>query len=513
MHKVRLVWAAAALALTLVGCSRRRAEGGTPPAAAAAASARVAGRAAASAAPRSRSKGNGMWGANYFPNIPLTTHRGEKVRFFDLIKDKVVAVNFIYTKCSDSCPMETARMRDVERVLGDRLGKDVFFYSISIDPENDTPERLKEYAELWHTGLGWTFLTGKEEDVTLLRRKLGVYEADLKKRDHNLSMVIGNQATGRWMKRSPGENPYILANELGQWLHNWKLPTGGERDYADAPEVRNISTGEELFRARCASCHTVGGGDTFAMGERRIGPDLFDVTKRRERNWLERWVMAPDKMLAEKDPIATQLLAAYQNVVMPNMRLSKADADAVLTYLDEASAATANRGEYVRASAPAAPPGGDATPSASPPPFAPLPERALGPARSTLGAYEAMRAAFAADDLAGAKAQVAALADGAMNAATDGGAAQKALVDLAAAARAVGAAADMDGARLRFGDLSKRVVALLVGEPKLREGRHLFMCPMASGYKKWVQTTPALTNPYWGKQMLTCGKQLTDWAI
>src|ERR1700712_4975071 len=87
-----------------------------------------------------RSFGGEMWGASYFPNIELVTQRGERVRFFDdLIKDKVVAINFIYTTCTDACPMETARMVEVEKLLGARLGDDVFFYSISIDPAHDTP--------------------------------------------------------------------------------------------------------------------------------------------------------------------------------------------------------------------------------------------------------------------------------------------------------------------------------------------------------------------------------------
>jgi cytochrome oxidase Cu insertion factor (SCO1/SenC/PrrC family) len=123
-----------------------------------------------------RSNGGAIWGANFFPNIALVSHRGERARFFDLIRDKVVAVNFIYTSCSDSCPMETARMVEVQKLLGERMGKDVFFYSISIDPEHDTPARLAEYAQTWHTGPGWTFLTGKADDVTYLRKKLGVYE-------------------------------------------------------------------------------------------------------------------------------------------------------------------------------------------------------------------------------------------------------------------------------------------------------------------------------------------------
>ena len=206
-----------------------------------------------------RGKGGAVWGAGYFPNVPLVTHDGRTVRFFDdLIAGRVVAINFIYTTCPDACPMETARMMEVHRLLGDRVGEDVFFYSITIDPERDTPAVLRRYVADWGVGAGWTFLTGREEDITLLRRKLGVYsdvDPGTDELDHNLSLVIGNQATGRWMKRSPYENPYVLANQLGSWLHNWKLPGAGGRDFADAPEIRQISTGENLFRTRCAACH------------------------------------------------------------------------------------------------------------------------------------------------------------------------------------------------------------------------------------------------------------------
>jgi protein SCO1 len=87
------------------------------------------------------------WGANYFPNVPLVTQDGKTVHFYaDLLKGKMVVINFIYTKCRDSCPMETAKLAQVQRLLGDRVGRDVFFYSISIDPERDTPAELKEYA-------------------------------------------------------------------------------------------------------------------------------------------------------------------------------------------------------------------------------------------------------------------------------------------------------------------------------------------------------------------------------
>ncbi|HYO13112.1 MAG TPA: SCO family protein, partial [Thermoanaerobaculia bacterium] len=160
-------------------------------------------------------RGGEVWGASYFPNVPLIAHDGQRVRFFDdLIKDKVVLLNFIYTTCPDACPMETARLLEVQRILGDRVGKDVFFYSITIDPDHDTQPVLAEFAENWGIPKGWTFLTGSKEDITLIRKKLGVPIQDVQSqdfKDHDLSLVMGNQGTGRWMKRSPFENPYVLA--------------------------------------------------------------------------------------------------------------------------------------------------------------------------------------------------------------------------------------------------------------------------------------------------------------
>jgi protein SCO1/2 len=273
--------------------------------------------------------GASPWGADYFPNTLLTTQDGEDVRFFDdLIEDKIVSVNFIYTSCVDTCPLETAQLVRVQRILGDRLGKDVFFYSISIDPEHDTPEVLKEYKERF--GANWTFLTGDEAEIIELRRKLGLYIEEIEggSLNHNVNMIIGNQATGRWMKRSPFENPHVLADQLGNWLTGWKAaPEGG--DYADAPELRSISNGEQLFRTRCATCHTVSGDEA----EDALGPDLLGVTAQRDITWLMNWLRAPDQMLEAKDPIAMALYREYDNLPMPNMRLNQKDATNLLEYL------------------------------------------------------------------------------------------------------------------------------------------------------------------------------------
>ena len=92
----------------------------------------------------------------------------------DLLKGKTVVVSLFYSECQDSCPLETARLVQVQHMLGDHVGKDVFFYSISIDPEHDTPAVLKAYAEKFHVGPGWLFLTGKKADIDLVGRKLGL---------------------------------------------------------------------------------------------------------------------------------------------------------------------------------------------------------------------------------------------------------------------------------------------------------------------------------------------------
>jgi protein SCO1 len=117
--------------------------------------------------------------ADYFPNVPLRTHDGRMVRFYDdLLKDKTVTLNLMYTGCGDICPGMTANLVEVQRLLGDRVGRDIFMYSVTLQPELDTPEILKAYAETFGVGPGWTFLTGEARDVELLRRRLGFTDPD-----------------------------------------------------------------------------------------------------------------------------------------------------------------------------------------------------------------------------------------------------------------------------------------------------------------------------------------------
>ena len=277
---------------------------------------------------------SGVWGADYFPNTTLINHNGKKVKFFDdLLKDKIVAVNFIYTTCPDSCPLETAQLIKVQNIMKDRIGKDVFIYSITIDPDTDTPEKLKEYRQKF--GAKWDFFTGDEKEIINIRRKLGLYIEELEEgsTNHNVSMIVGNQKTGRWMKRSPFENPYVLADQLGNWLDGWKSPQP-ERDYSKAPKLRNITQGEQLFRTRCSICHTITGKELPGA----VGPDLLGVTRLRDKQWLFDWLKAPDQMLAKKDPIAVALYKKYNRVAMPNMRLTQYEAIDILTHIEAETA-------------------------------------------------------------------------------------------------------------------------------------------------------------------------------
>src|SRR6266446_10923722 len=187
----------------------------------------------------------GLGGPGYFPDVPLTTQDGNVVHFYrDLLKGKSVLINLIYTHCSASCPLETAKLSQVQRLLGDRVGKDIFFYSISIDPMHDTPEVLKAYAQRFHVGPGWLFLTGKDEDIQLVSKKLGLTSLiDAWNRDgHQPALMVGNQATGEWMRSSAVENPKFLATMMSDFF-GW---TNGKpvRTYAAPVAIPHAGKGE-----------------------------------------------------------------------------------------------------------------------------------------------------------------------------------------------------------------------------------------------------------------------------
>ena len=135
----------------------------------------------------------------YFTDVELINQDGKKVHFYsDVLKGKTVIVNAFFTSCTSVCPPMNRNMEKIQEALGDRVGRDVFLVSMTVDPETDTPARMKEYAKKFHAGPGWLFLTGKKENLDWALYKLGQYVES--KDDHQTVLIIGNEPTGLWKK-------------------------------------------------------------------------------------------------------------------------------------------------------------------------------------------------------------------------------------------------------------------------------------------------------------------------
>jgi protein SCO1/2 len=274
--------------------------------------------------------------ADYFTNLPLVTSTGETVEFFDdLLEGKIVAIQFMYTECLDMCSLSTARLAQLYTWLGERMGHDIHFVSISLDPEKDTPEKLAAFAESFGAGKGWTFVTGERQTIDVIRHKLGERARNLS--EHRSDMVIGNALTGVWRRTSVMGSLAVTLQTILELdpNHDRVAQISADRLKKDAEltvsyDLRN-HPGEGIFLRACASCHTIGEGVKYA-------PDLQAVTLRRSPDWLARFIAKPDRMLAEKDPIAVALDAGYPAIQMPNLGLGPDDVADVLTYLRAADA-------------------------------------------------------------------------------------------------------------------------------------------------------------------------------
>jgi protein SCO1/2 len=147
-------------------------------------------------------KGTGP-GAAHFPNVLLRTHEDRPVRLYDdLMKGKTVLLTFMYATCEGICPATVLNLRKVQQRFGERMGREVFMYSITIKPEVDTPAVLKSYADMHGAGPGWLFLTGNSGDIDLVRRTLGFVDRDpVAARDasSHIGMVLyGREPLDRW---------------------------------------------------------------------------------------------------------------------------------------------------------------------------------------------------------------------------------------------------------------------------------------------------------------------------
>ena len=273
------------------------------------------------------------WHKDYFPNVDLLTQDGKKVRFYDdVIKGKVVAINFIYTKCPDVCPLDTAALRRVQKLIGPRMGREVHFYSISLDPKNDTPAVLKKYMRTFDVGPGWTFLTGRPQDLALIQSKFGIKPVSAGMLTaHDTRFVLGNEPIARWLKRTPHDNPHVLAHILTNDLASpgMRRDVGPQRASAGSGRIEGVTEAAKMFMSRCSACHTIGGGDG------KLGPDLAGVVERRPRAWLHRWIKEPDRMMAEKEPTVMAMVAKYRGLPMPNLKLTNAEVAALIGYIGD----------------------------------------------------------------------------------------------------------------------------------------------------------------------------------
>jgi protein SCO1/2 len=417
---------------------------------------------------------NARWGAGYFPNVTLTTQDGAEVRFYDdLVKGKIVAINLIYTICKYACPLETARLTQVAKLLGDRMGRDIYFYSISIDPEHDTPAVLKAYSEKYQAGPGWLFLTGQKDEIETISRKLGLYSPpDPSNPDgHTPMLLIGNEETAQWMRISAMDNPKFLSRTIGDWLNSWQTAKKPTRSYSDVPELK-LDDGEYTFRNHCAACHTIGRGD-------HLGPDLLDVPTTRDRRWLTRFIVDPEKVRAAGDPIALALRAKYKQVVMPSLDLGTGDAAVLIDYIDKQSRAVRDA---------AGTPGSTATGAAG-----------TGPGMTPIvDPYLRIQQALHADTLDDGRNDARRIAAEAATLGSGGAA-------IAAAAGAFEKAADLAEARTAFARLGDAIMAYAKasGAPVGDQVRVAY-CPM--GQKHWLQKGETVQNPFYGTAMSDCGR-------
>ena len=133
------------------------------------------------------------------PDVKVLDQHGNALNFYsDLIKEKTVAINFIFTNCTTICPPLAATFARLQKEMGPKIGKDVHLISISVDPVTDTPERLKAWGAKFKAGPGWTFVTGEKQEMDKLLNALGA--AVSKREDHTPAMIIGNDTTGVWTR-------------------------------------------------------------------------------------------------------------------------------------------------------------------------------------------------------------------------------------------------------------------------------------------------------------------------
>ena len=181
--------------------------------------------------------------AHRFPNVVVYTHEGRKALFYDdLLRGKMVMINCMSIK-NEALFAVSRNLAKVQRLLGDRFGRDLFMYSISVDPEHDTPRVLKAFAQEHQAKPGWMFLTGEPGVIELLRSRL--FDSGISHHDHGTGPIedcslglirYGNEAVGLWGSVPAKSNPASIAMRLS-WIESGQPPPATLRRGGPLPSL------------------------------------------------------------------------------------------------------------------------------------------------------------------------------------------------------------------------------------------------------------------------------------
>ena len=151
---------------------------------------------------------------NYFTDLEVIDQNGSKLHFYsDVLKDRVVLISFIFTNCEDACPMVAQKLKQTRSLMVDSIRDEVWFVSISVDPERDTPEAMKDFARKQEVDESrWIFLTGDKKNLDTIIRKLGQFTPDFEA--HTTLMLAGSDLTRHWTRVVPMTPPEGIAQQM-----------------------------------------------------------------------------------------------------------------------------------------------------------------------------------------------------------------------------------------------------------------------------------------------------------
>lgn len=156
--------------------------------------------------------------SGYFPNQILRDQNGRPLRFYgDLLQGKTVVIHSFFGACHGSCPVLLGKLKAVQDAFGTHLGKDLLFLSISVDPANDKPAKLREMAASLNAKPGWLFVSGARQNVDWVLYRLGQYSPV--REEHSTVFLVGNEAAGVWTKLDASISPENLRTGIQKVLN------------------------------------------------------------------------------------------------------------------------------------------------------------------------------------------------------------------------------------------------------------------------------------------------------